>query len=318
MNKIDIIKKAIKLERDELDSLANRIDINFEEALDLINKSNKIILSGIGKSGLIAQKISATFTSIGLPSSFLHPVEALHGDIGIVNKGDLVILLSKSGNTSELIDLIPVIKSLNCKIISILGNTNSFLSENSDISLDGSVSKEACPNNLAPTTSTTVALAIGDALAVASMEVKEFRARDFARSHPSGQLGKNITIKVKDIMHKGDKIAILDKKSTLKDVIIEISAKKLGCACIIDNGKFMGIITDGDIRRALIKHYDFTMIYAEEIMTKDPVSIGTDSYIGLALDLMEKRDSQIGVLPVLEGNILKGIIRVHDILGKGF
>jgi len=318
MNKINLIKTTIELERDELSSLAQRIDSSFENALDLINSSNKIIFAGIGKSGHIAQKIAATFTSVGLQSLFLHPVEALHGDIAIVNKNDTIILLSKSGNTTELLDLIPILRSLNCKVISILGNTNSYLAENSDIVLDGSVSKEACPINLAPTTSTTVALAIGDALAVASMQLRGFKAEDFAKSHPSGQLGKNITIKVKDIMHKGDKIAILNEHSKIKDIIIEISDKKLGCACVLDGENFLGIITDGDIRRILLKYDDYNNILAKDIMTKNPISIGGDAFIGSALDLMEKRESQINVLPVLDGTKLKGIIRIHDILGKGF
>lgn len=318
MNKINLIKSTIELERDELNSLSQRIDSSFENALDLINNSNKIIFAGIGKSGHIAQKIAATFTSVGLQSMFLHPVEALHGDIAIVNKNDTVILLSKSGNTAELLDLIPILRSLDCKIISILGNTNSYLSENSDIVLDGSVSKEACPINLAPTTSTTVALAIGDALAVASMQIRGFKAQDFAKSHPSGQLGKNITIKVKDIMHKGNKIAILNEHSKIKDIIIEISDKKLGCACVLEGENFIGIITDGDIRRVLLKYDDFNNILAKDIMTKNPISINGDAFIGTALDLMEKRESQINVLPVLDENKLVGIIRIHDILGKGF
>ncbi|TAL68943.1 MAG: KpsF/GutQ family sugar-phosphate isomerase [Bacteroidetes bacterium] len=295
------------------------ITVEYAKAVELLSVSKKVIITGVGKSGLIAKKIAATFSSIGFKSFFLHPVEALHGDIGLVEDGDCCILLSKSGTSEDIIRLIPYLKSRNVKIIAIVGNLNSYLAYNSDIILDGSVEKEACPHNITPTTSTMVALAIGDVLAVCSMLYNNISINDFAKNHPLGQIGKNLTLQVKDLMHKNSSLPIVNKGTDFKDAIIEISNKKLGCVCIIDNQeKLMGIITDGDVRRILQKHDDFRNLKVEDVMTSNPISIKQELLLNEALSLMEQRESQINVLPVTdEENVCIGVIRIHDIIRSG-
>lgn len=277
MNSNLIIDEAKRVFSDEiisLESAMNKIDNSFVEAVKMISAANKIIVTGVGKSGLIARKIAATFSSIGTSAAFLHPVEALHGDIGIVQKNDVAILLSKSGTTEELINLIPFLKSRQSSVISILGNTNSTIARYSDVVLDGSVHKEACPFNLAPTSSSTLALVYGDALAISVMKVKNVTLEDFSLLHPLGLIGRSITVKVEDIMHKGINIPTIRPAMKFKDAIIEISNKNLGCVCVTENDKLVGIITDGDVRRVLQRNDDISSIYARDIMTKHPIKIG--------------------------------------------
>lgn len=318
-------KTEIKLEFDRVLTeesnailkIINQNDGNVFEAIKLISESNKVIFTGVGKSGLIASKIAATFSSIGVPACFLHPVEALHGDLGLVQDGDVTIMLSKSGTTEELIKLYPFLSS-KTKIITITSNKNSFLSNKSDVNIDASIEKEACPNNLAPMTSTTVALSIGDALAACLIKLNKFTPADFSKYHPLGQLGKNLTLKVEDIMHKGNKLPFVTESAMLKEAIIEISNKGLGIVCIIKENILIGIITDGDLRRTLEKDNDIRSLKVDEIMSKNPITISPNVSLGEALSIMENRKSQINVLPVVdEKNVCLGIIRLHDIIKTG-
>ena len=316
---IDICKSVLRQEIDALENTYLKIGSNYSEAVELICKSNKVIVSGVGKSGIIGKKISATFSSIGISSVFLHPVEALHGDIGLVQDDDVVILLSKSGTTDEIIRFLPYIKMRSAKIISILGNTKSFIARHSDIVLDGSVEKEACPFNLAPTTSSTVALAIGDSLAIASMKYKNVTLEDFSRLHPLGQIGRNITVKVKDIMHTNENLPLIFADAPFKNAIIEITNKDLGCVCVVDKDNYLiGLITDGDVRRVLQNSDDLRELKVLTVMTKNPITIKPESFLGEALKVMENRTSEINVLPVIDENKkLVGLIRLHDIIRTG-
>lgn len=323
MNPEEIINTGKKVLYDEISSITQAvgyIDDSFYQTVCLITKAPKIILSGIGKSGLIAKKIAATFSSLGFPALFLHPVEALHGDIGIVQKGDIAILLSKSGSTDEIVKLLPYLKSRKCKTIALVGEPNSYLALNSDYFINAAVDSEACYLNLAPTNSTTVALVIGDALAVAASKMKDLKVEDFAKQHPLGQLGRNMTLRVKDIMHKGTNLPVVLSGEEFKNAIIEISDKKLGCVCIIDeNKKLCGLITDGDVRRTLMKNYDIRSLTVNDVMTKNPITINSDIFIGEAISIMSNRESQISVLPVVDTkNTCIGVVRVHDIIRSGF
>lgn len=316
---MDLLSISRQVFQDEIDALIKTkslLNSEFEDAVRLIANSHKVIIAGVGKSGIIGKKIAATFSSVGVSSVFLHPVDALHGDIGIVQEGDVAILLSKSGNTEELVKFIPFIKMRNAKIIAIVGNKDSYLSRHADISLDGSVEKEACPFNLAPTSSTTVALAIGDALAVCTMKLRNFTMEEFSKLHPLGQIGRTVTLKVKDVMHTGEKIPRVAIDSDFKTAIIEMSKKPLGCVVVTnDNFDLFGMLTDGDIRRTLSNVDDLRGISVSEIMTKKPVTVGDEAFLVEALALMENRTSQINVLPVVDrANKVIGIIRLHDIV----
>lgn len=310
-----IARETIKSQIEALEKLSSNIDNSFEKSVDLLLKSELIILSGVGKSGYIAKKIVATLTSYGIKSVFLDPVEALHGDLGIATDKDTIILISKSGSTEELLKLFPYLKTRGLKVISITGNRNSFLSKNSDENLDISVEKESCPLNLAPTSSTTTSLVMGDALAAALVIKKNITANDFAINHPSGQLGKNQSLKVMDVMKKGDEIPTSNPKDTIKDAIVCISRFKLGATLVVTDNKVLGILTDGDIRRLLLKDIDINNTNIEDVMTKDPVNIDPKTLIGRALALMENRNSKISILPVVENSDLVGIISIHDIYG---
>lgn len=322
MNNTDIInegKRVIEEEKDAIDNLIDSIDERFAYAVKYLAEANKIIVSGVGKSGLIGQKIAATMSSYGISSVFLHPVDALHGDIGLAQHGDVAIVISKSGSTSELLKLIPFLKSKINKIIAIVGNTDSAIANESDIVLNGFVNHEACPFNQAPTNSSTAALVIGDALALATMKYNNFTLEDFSKLHPLGQIGRNITLKIEDVMHKNEQIPYVYENSKFKDSVIEMSEKKLGCVCILDEKNILkGIITDGDVRRILHKYDEISNLFVEDVMTKNPVAIFKDLYLGEALALMENRQSQINVLPVINNkrNVI-GIIRLHDIVRSG-
>lgn len=312
---MNIAQEVFQDSINQLQKVKSLLSASFDQVVDLLNNSEQIVLTGVGKSGYIGKKINATMLSYGLPTIFLDPVEALHGDLGLVKDGSTVILLSKSGTTDELINLYPYLKSRNCKLVSIVGNSKSFLAQNSDFFLDVTVEKESCPFNLAPTNSTTVTLVMGDALAIALVKKKGLRPRDFSINHPSGQLGRNTILKVKDVMSSDDKLPIIDSNSNLNDAIIEITKKNLGCVLTKDDG--LGLLTDGDIRRILQRKLDINSTIVKDVMTKDPITINQEKYLGEALSLMEKRTSQISLLPVVDNdNNLVGLLRIHDIYGS--
>ena len=272
-----------------------------------------MVLTGVGKSGLICKKIAATFASTGTPAFFLHPGDAAHGDLGMVRGDDTVIAVSNSGETAELLNIVPVIKSFGIPVIAITNNSESSLARFSDVTLLLHVEKEACPLGLAPTTSTTATLALGDALAVTLMKLKGFKSEDFARFHPGGKLGIRLS-RVKDIMRKGDDIPVVSPDTTFKEVIYEISSKKLGATLVVEDKKLVGIITDGDLRRAFEKGVNFDT-RAREIMTENPKTVREDIFAEKAVEIMEKY--KITVLPVInENGQITGIIHLHDILGR--
>lgn len=296
-----------------------RLSDSFVKAVELINNAPKVIVCGVGKSGNIGRKISATFSSIGIPSIFLHPVDALHGDIGIIQKDDAVILLSKSGSTNEVTRLLPYIKSRNAYTIAIVGNMKSFLGHSSDASIDASVEKEACTLNIVPTSSAMIALSVGDALAVACMKLRNLTIEQFSKQHPLGQIGRNITLRIKDVMHSNENLPRIKQGAAFQTAIIEISEKGLGCVCITDDkNELAGLITDGDIRRILHNDVDIRNLTVEDVMTKNPISINEDAFLGEALALMENRNSQLSVLPVINNhNKCAGVVRIHDIVRSG-
>tara|TARA_B100000212_G_scaffold342473_1_gene329839 strand:+ start:393 stop:1358 length:966 start_codon:yes stop_codon:yes gene_type:complete len=308
---------------------AERLNNNQVEKILLLieecyENKKKLVLTGVGKSGIVARKLAATFTSIGLNSIYLNPLDALHGDLGIVNRNDICILLSNSGETQELIQLIPHLKNKGSTQIGILGSLNSTLANQSDLFLDASVDKEVCPLNLAPTASTTVAMAIGDALAVVWMEKRGISRQDFAVNHPAGKLGRELTLRVLDLMKPCNQLNPLFRDSSLFEVITELTRGGIG-GCLIKeistNDKLIGLITDGDLRRAL-KNYEQNMwitLVAEEIMTKDPIVIGSNKFAIEALELMEKnRKKPISLLPVIDNNSeFIGILRLHDLIQAG-
>ncbi len=314
-NILNIAKSVISIEQESISSLSQRLTDDFPKAVNLILSSNgRVIVTGVGKSANIANKIVATFNSTGQPSVFLHATDALHGDLGNIQNDDVIICISKSGNTSEIKSLIPLIKNLGNNIISICGNRNSFLVNESDLFLDSTVKKEACFNNLVPTASTTAQIVLGDALAVSLLELRNFSNSDFARFHPGGSLGKSLNLKVSDIMGDLSK-AQVSSKDSVNDVILEISNKRLGATAVIDNGKLVGIITDGDLRRMLQKYNDISMLKASDIMSLSPKITGSNVQAKIALDIMEQNNiSQLIVIDELE---YKGIIHIHDIIKEG-
>jgi len=279
----------------------------------LARTKGRVVLTGVGKSGLICKKIAATLSSTGTPAFFLHPTDAAHGDLGMLRGEDTVIAVSNSGETEELLTIIPLIKSFGIPVIAITSNPKSSLARLSDIVLDLKVEKEACPLNLAPTTSTTLTLALGDAIAAALMKKKGFKAEDFARFHPGGKLGIRLS-KVKEIMRRGEEVPKVSPETPLKEAIFEISSKKLGATLVVDGEKLVGIITDGDLRRALERGVELSTP-VKEVMTENPKVISEDSYAEEALKLMELH--KITVLPVVDSSgKVKGIIHLHDILGR--
>ncbi|MCK5541610.1 MAG: KpsF/GutQ family sugar-phosphate isomerase [Desulfobacterales bacterium] len=316
-----IIEDAINVLRIEAQSildLIEKIDSSFEKMVELIYSSTgRVIISGIGKSGLIGKKIVATLTSTGTNSIFLHPVEAMHGDLGIVTKDDIIIVISNSGETEELNRFIPSIKDLNCKLIAFTGNTNSTMATLCDIVIDTGVAKEACPLGLAPTSSTTAQLSMGDALAVTLINKKKFQEKDFEKSHPGGALGQRLASRVCEIMFPLSESPVVSKGASMNKAILEIEKYKLGAVLICNNDQTLaGIITDGDIRHSIATNAIDTDTRVDSIMTKSPQSVSADSYLHEALYIMEK--FLITVLPVVDSkNKLEGILHLHDILGKG-
>ena len=311
-----VAKNVLVGEGEQLINAADRISEKMEIACDIItNHNGKIVISGMGKSGLIAQKIAATLCSIGNEAVFLHPAEAVHGDLGIYAPGDPTILISKSGATDEIVRLIPILKEFNSPLIGILGNMNSILSNEMDLVLDASVSKEVDPLAIVPTSSTTLTLAIGDALAAVLMANKNFKREDFAKLHPAGDLGRRLKLKVKDVMQPIDKVAVVDSNDDLRNTVIKMTEKPQGAALVLNDEKIlMGIITEGDLRRSLANEIDIDNCKAKELMSANPIAIKVDSSLSEVISLMENRESQISVLPVVDqSNICLGLIRIHDI-----
>jgi len=307
--------ETILTESKSIANLANLVDVNFIKSVEaILNSPGKTIVTGIGKSAIIAQKIVATLNSTGTPSQFLHASEAIHGDLGMIQHDDIVICISKSGNSPEIKVLAPIIKNFGNILIGMTGNTDSFLGKQSDFILNTYVERESCPNNVAPTDSTTAQLVMGDALAVCLMRERNFTANDFAKYHPGGALGKKLLFKVKDMLDAENRPQV-NSNASLKDVIVEISQKRLGVTAVVENDKLIGIITDGDIRRMLEKHDNFIGMTAKDIMTKNPKTIESENMVVDALNIME--DFSITQLIVTDNSNYKGVIHLHDILKEG-
>jgi len=315
---IEYAKEVLKIEADSISHLIERIGDNFEQAIQLLLSSKgRVILTGIGKSGLVAKKISATLSSTGTPSMFLHPAEAIHGDLGMVTPSDIVIVLSNSGYTSEIKAILPILKTIGAKIIAFTGNLSSPLAIESDIIIDVGVKREACPMGLAPTASTTAALAMGDALAVVLMNMRKFSPDDFKRLHPGGSLGERLGAKVKEVMNTGDKIPLVKSGASLKDAISVINEKDLGVAVIVDKeGILKGIITDGDLRRILLERDSIKGLLVDDVMSDSPRTINENQSIAEALSIMELY--LITLLVIADHrNVVKGVVHLHDVLGRG-
>ncbi|HYA18548.1 MAG TPA: KpsF/GutQ family sugar-phosphate isomerase [Bryobacteraceae bacterium] len=313
-------RASMETEADAIRLAASRLDHEFAHAVDLIRShSGKVIVSGLGKSGFVAQKLAATMCSTGTPAVFLHPVDALHGDVGICSRNDPAILFSKSGTTLELLRLIPVLRGLGSPLVGILGNKTSALARQMDVVLDASVRAEADPYNLAPTASTAVATAIGDALALAVMQARNMNHEDFAERHPAGQLGRNLRVTVRQVMHTGEEVAWAEPEVPMRAVIIAMNRCPLGAAIVTSNGgRLEGLVTDGDLRRALSDNEDIRQVRARDVMSPHPVTIGPDATLQEAMRLMEDRPSQISVLPVVEDGRCVGLVRLHDLYQTEF
>ena len=312
---INIAKQTIEIESKAIMHLSDLVNDDFAEAVNLIhNSKGRVIITGIGKSAIIATKIVATLNSTGTPAIFMHAADAIHGDLGLILKDDVVIFISKSGNTPEIKVLVPFIKSAKNKMIAITGNKDSFLGQQVDFVLNVFVEKEACPNNLAPTTSTTAQLVIGDALAICLLELQGFTSKDFAKYHPGGALGKKLYLRVHDLSSINQKPQVTQDTS-IKDVIVEISEKLLGVAAVVENNQIVGIITDGDLRRMLSKINDISSVTAKDIMRKNPKRIHSDAMAIDAKDIMEA--NEISQLLVEENGQYAGVVHIHDLIKEG-
>lgn len=308
-------KKTILAESNAINQLVNFLTDDFAAAVELIyNCKGRLVVTGIGKSAIIAQKMVATFNSTGTPSMFLHASEAIHGDLGMVQDGDVIICISKSGNSPEIKVLAPLLKRFGNSLIGITANLTSFLAKESHLVINAHVDSEACPNNLAPTNSTTAQLVLGDALAVCLMEMRNFKSEDFAKYHPGGALGKKLLLRVSDMLDRTHK-PIVTPTTSIKDVIVEISEKRLGVTAVIENNKLIGIITDGDIRRMLNKTETISGLIAKDIMTVNPKTIQLNSMVIDAFNIME--DFSITQMVVEDNNEYVGILHIHDILKEG-
>jgi len=310
----DTARKVLEIEARAILDLVPRIDDSFDRAVEaLFACTGRVVVTGMGKSGIIAQKISATFASTGTPSLYLHPVEAIHGDLGRIVKGDAVLAVSNSGDTGEILSLVPAVKRLGSSLVSLTGNPRSPLAAASDVHLDVSIREEACPLGLAPTASTTAALAMGDALAMALIERRGFTVDDFAVLHPGGQLGKKL-LRVEDVMHTGDEVPRVRLDTKMKDVLFEMTRKRLGMTTVVDaGGKLHGILSDGDLRRQMERHgYGLLDRTAEECMTAGPILIGRRELATAALDLMESRKITALVVTDAEGRA-DGVVQLHDL-----
>lgn len=318
----DQAKRVLKIESDAVAALIDRIDERFEQAVEMIlDCKGRVVVTGMGKSGLIGKKIAATLASTGTPALFLHPAEGIHGDLGMVTRGDTVIALSNSGETEEVARMLPALKRLGIKLIALTGNTDSTLAKNSDVVIDVGVKEEACPLGLAPTASTTATLAMGDALAVALLDKRGFREEDFACFHPGGTLGKRLLLRVQDLMHTGDAIPVVTEATLIKDAIYEISSKKMGVTSVLDGaGKLVGVISDGDLRRWMEKTEktgeNLLAKKAKDIMTKNPKVTKREALAAEAVAIMER--NSITCLIVTDHDAKpEGVIHLHDLLKAG-
>ncbi|TKB97719.1 KpsF/GutQ family sugar-phosphate isomerase [Pedobacter cryophilus] len=312
---LDIANKTILIESKAIHQLTNQINEDFSRLVqEILNLKGRVIVTGVGKSAIIAQKLVATFNSTGTPSIFMHAADAVHGDLGIIQKDDLVLCLSKSGNTAEIKVLIPLLKQGQNLLACIVGEKNSYLAQQSNFILDATIEVEACPNNLAPTTSTTAQLVLGDALAVCLVECREFSKEDFAKFHPGGALGKKLYLKVGDLSDLNEKPQIgLD--ANIREVILEITKKRLGVVAIIDKNELKGVITDGDLRRMMEKHPSFENLQAVDIMNKNPKTIDHQEMAVNALQMM--KNNNITQLIVKRNNLYEGVVHLHDLLKEG-
>jgi len=312
-NYIASAKRTLKIESNSINAIANQLDKSFTNLCDRVFKSDgKFIIMGVGKSGHIAQKISATLSSTGTPSIFIHPTEAAHGDIGLINKKDIVLLISNSGETDEIINILPSLKRHAKLIASLTGNNKSSIANSADIKIQLKSNKEACPMDLAPTSSTTNALVFGDALAIALLEAKGFTKKDFAASHPAGKLGKKLITQVKDLMHKGTAIPKVSPNTILDRALIEITKKNLGITLIKNKSKVVGIFTDGDLRRCITKKIDIQKTMIKDVMTKNFKTISSKSLAVDAAQIMEK--NKIFTLVVIDKDKDVGVISMHDLI----
>ncbi len=312
---LSIAKRTIETEGGAIKNLVNLLDEQFAGAIESILRSKgRVVISGVGKSALIASKIVATFNSTGTPAIFMHAADAIHGDLGTVQKNDVVICISKSGNTEEIKMLVPLLKRGGNKLVAITGNMDSFLAKQADFALNTYVEKEACPNNLAPTTSTTAQLVMGDALAISLLELRGFSSDDFAKYHPGGSLGKRLYLRVADIVGNNMKPKV-DIDSNVKEVIVEISEKMLGVTAVIKNDKVVGIVTDGDIRRMLNKHDNISTLTANDIMTSKPKTVSPNVLAIKALESMQKME--ISQLLVMDGDQYVGVVHIHNLINEG-
>ena len=312
---------VLRMEAEAILELVPRVDANFAAAISLILEcSGRTVITGMGKSGIIGRKMAATFASTGTPSFYLHPAEGIHGDLGMVTADDVVIALSNSGETGEILNILPSLRRIGAKIIAMVGNANSTLAKNADVVLDVGVEKEACPLGLAPTSSTTAALAYGDAIALALLQKRNFTASQFAVFHPGGSLGRKLLLTVGNIMHKGEENPLVSVDTTVQEALFVITDKGLGAVSVVDEeGKMLGVLTDGDIRRGLSKGVDFLQRSVADLMTKAPKYITADKLAAQALHLMESNQPKpITVLPVLDENkVVIGLLHMTDLVRQG-
>ena len=312
---------VLRMEAEAILELVPRVDANFAAAISLILEcSGRTVITGMGKSGIIGRKMAATFASTGTPSFYLHPAEGIHGDLGMVTADDVVIALSNSGETGEILNILPSLRRIGAKIIAMVGNANSTLAKNADVVLDVGVEKEACPLGLAPTSSTTAALAYGDAIALALLQKRNFTASQFAVFHPGGSLGRKLLLTVGNIMHKGNENPLVSADTTVQEALFVITDKGLGAVSVVDaEGKMLGVLTDGDIRRGLSKGVDFLQRSVADLMTKAPKYITADKLAAQALHLMESNQPKpITVLPVVDENmVVIGLLHMTDLVRQG-
>lgn len=315
---LESARRVLEIEAEAIRSLAGRLDQTFVRAVDILQGCRgRVVLTGMGKSGFIAKKIAATFASTGTPALFLHPAEGVHGDLGMVVRGDVVLAISNSGETEELIQLLPAFKRLGVALISLVGNLLSTLARESEVALDVRVAEEACPMNLAPTASTTAALAMGDALAVALLERRGIREEDFALIHPGGILGKKLLLRVEDLMHRGEELPVVGQDELMREAIPMISGKRLGMTAVTDgDGRLVGIITDGDLRRALQRWPDLLEQPVQAVMTRQPKCIAKTELGAKAVQVMAQH-AITSLLIVDEGGRPEGVIHLHDLLRAG-
>jgi arabinose-5-phosphate isomerase len=311
-----IAKNVLLNEADAIRNLVKYLDKDFENCVRaILANKGRVVVTGVGKSAIIANKIVATLNSTGTPAIFMHAADAIHGDLGMIQKEDMVICISKSGNTPEIKVLVPLLKRTGSKLIALVSNPDSFLAKESDFVLKAPIGKEACPHDLAPTTSTTAAMALGDALAICLLEMREFSSKDFAKFHPGGSLGRRLYLRVSDI-YPHHSVPVVKEDAGIKAIIMEITSKRLGAAAVVNKKKDLtGVITDGDLRRMLNKHKDVSKIKAVDIMTKSPKTIDADEYAVNALKMMQ--DKNITQLIVVKNNKLAGFVHIHDLLKEG-